>query len=206
MYQYYICCMYLWYNFSTSHASHACLSYPYDHEYIYTIPTRTQVYGYVSIYSLPHTHTLGLSRCSSTHLFKNLSVIRTIQLFFGYGWQREGGLSRQWSAYSPSPSLFCISQVMIDSSRLQRPSVSYITAESVNWGGDWGGWAQCVFVGLSVLTLLCELWHERVYSAQQLYSDAYTPRVCLSAHKHCTAGCSNLLSVYALVNLNALVF
>lgn len=58
------------------------------------------------IYSLPHTHALGLSRCSSPHLFKNLSVIRTIQLFYGYGGQREGWLGRQWSAYSPSPSLF----------------------------------------------------------------------------------------------------
>lgn len=119
------------------------------------------------IYSLHHTHALGSSRCSSPHLFKNLSVIRTIQLFFGYGGQREGWLGRQWSAYSPSPSFFCIFQVMIDSSRLQRPSASYTTAESVNWeGGKW--WAQCVFVGLGVLTLLCELCYEHVCSVQQL--------------------------------------
>lgn len=97
--------------------------------------TSVCVRTHICIYSLPHTHALGPSRCSSPHLFKNLSVIRTIQLFFGYGGQREGWLGRQWSAYSPSPSLFCISQLMIDSSRLQRPSTSYTTAESVNWGG-----------------------------------------------------------------------
>lgn len=42
------------------------------------------------IYSLPHTHALGSSRCSSPHLFKNLSVIRTIQLFFRIR-RTEGG-------------------------------------------------------------------------------------------------------------------
>lgn len=42
----------------------------------------------------------------------------------------------------PLLPFFCISQVMIDSSRLQRPSASYTTAESVKWGG--GGGAVCI--------------------------------------------------------------
>lgn len=138
-----------------------------------------RVCTHTCVYSLPHTHALGPSRCSSPHLFKNLSVIRTIQLFFGYGGQREGWLGRQWSAYSPSPSLFCISQVMIDSSRLQRPSASYTTAESVNWEGGMVGHSVYLWGWVSWPWMLCELWCVCLFCP---YNQMLTYPVCAWMH------------------------